>query len=201
MIICLMGPQACGKGTQSIMLGRLLNLPVISTGDMLRYIKPENPIYEDVQKQMNEGKLVDQSIVGGLLKTRVSQPDCKNGFILDGWYRSEVDQEYFDAKPDKVIVITIPVDESIKRITGRRICEADGKNYNIYTMPDDVKLCKGKLVQRDDDTPEAVKKRLDIYYHDTTPVINTFKKQNIVSEIDGMGTPLEVFERIKKAVV
>lgn len=201
MIICLMGPQACGKGTQGIMLGRTLNLPVISSGEMLRYVKPDDPNYELVQSQLNVGKLVDQNIVAELLKTRTSQSDCKNGYILDGWFRSPVDVTFFDPKPDKVIVINIPRDESVRRVTGRRICEADGKNFNIYTLPADQIKCKGKLVQREDDTPEAVEKRLEIYYTDTVRVIEELKKKGIVSEIDGMGTPVEVFERVKKAVV
>lgn len=201
MIIMLMGPQACGKGTQGEMLSEKLGVPLIGMGDLLRGIPKNHPKYQQVQKEMKRGDLVDNEVTANLLKERVYREDCAKGYILDGWGRIEADLASFDPNPDKVVFISIPREETIRRISGRRICQSTGEVINIYTLgKDELAKCPGPLVQREDDTEDAVKTRLGIFNRDTIPVISKFRTQNKLLEVSGLGTPAEVFGRILKAL-
>lgn len=200
MKILLMGPQASGKGTQGEKLSELTGLPLLSVGEVLRHVTHSHPRYNELNEAMNKGELVSMDIVGDLLRYRTSQDDCKDGFILDGWGRAVSNIAEFNPGFDAVLVIKIPREESLKRITGRRLCTSDGKTYNIYTMPQEDLVCKGELIQRADDTEEAVNRRLEIYYTETQKVLDMFKHEGKLLEIDGMGTPDEVFERVKLAL-
>ena len=201
MKILVMGPQASGKGTQAELLSKTFDLPAISVGGLLRELPEQHPLYANVQADLNSGHLVNTNIAVEVIKERISQPDCKNGYIMDGWARRMSDIEAFNPEPDWVLHIVIPRDESIKRITGRRICSTDGKVYNIHTLPkEELEKCKGDLIQRDDDTEAAVNKRLEIYQTETIPVVENFRKTGVLIEIDGMGTPDEVFSRVLSAL-
>jgi adenylate kinase len=197
MIFLMMGPQACGKGTQAELLSKKYNLPAISVGQLLRDIPEISPWYERAQNQLNKGVLVDTDIVISLIKERVSLKDCNRGFILDGWARSMDNIRSYNPNPDWVLHINIPREESLRRITGRRICDVDGKTYNIYTLSkEELAKCQGNLIQREDDTKEAVNARLEIYKNETIPVVEMFKQQGKLIEVDGMKTPDEVFAQI-----
>lgn len=202
MIFVMMGPQACGKGTQGRMLSDALGIPLVTNGEILRNLPLDHPMKKIVTTQMNKGELVDQKFVSTIIKERIAQPDCQKGYILDGWMRKFVDMDFFYPALDYVIYVTLPIEESIRRISGRRVCELDGKTYNIHTMsPEESKYCEGHLVQREDDTEAAIKKRLDIFYDETLKVINHFRQKGKVLEVDGMGTPGEVFQRIKDQLI
>lgn len=201
MIIQLMGPQACGKGTQGELLSNKLGIPLIGVGDLLRHITSSHRHYALIQETMDKGDLVPDQIVADLLVERISHPDCKNGYIMDGYTRDVHQLDYFDPHPDWVIMINIPREESIRRISGRRICEANGEIYNIYTLPkEELAKCPGPLTQRDDDKEEAVNRRLDIYYTQTTKVLDYYRGLGRLIEIDGVGTPERVFSRILEAL-
>lgn len=202
MKILLIGPQGCGKGTVAETLSKKIALPHLSSGQMLRQMPENHPRYEEVQKHMEEGELVPQEIVAELLKKRVSQEDCKKGFILEGWFRCMKDVEIYDFKPDIVFLIEISKETSIKRITGRRICTSDGKIYNIYTLPkEELDKCTGDFIQREDDTVAVVERRQEIYEEDTLPVIEHLKQRGTpVYEIDGEQTPEEVFASVMKVL-
>ncbi len=201
MIIQMMGPQACGKGTQGELLSKELNLPIISVGQLLRDIPESHPRYQEVQGQLNSGVLVSYDLTVQIINERLSEKDCKNGYILDGWGRNIDQFEFFDPHPNWVILINIPREESLKRISGRRYCESDGKMYNIYTLPkEELAKCEGPLVQREDDTEEAVNERLEIYYRDTQKVIDKYRNEKILLEINGLGTPQQVFARVLSAL-
>src|SRR3972149_1067835 len=120
MIIMLMGPQACGKGTQGELLSKKLNLSLVGVGDLLRAIPKNHPKYQLVQDEMKRGELANHEAVADLLKERVLRKDCADGYILDGWGRIEEQFKLFDPNPDKVIFINIPREETIRRISGRR---------------------------------------------------------------------------------
>ena len=196
-----MGPQACGKGTQGKMLSAALNIPLVTNGEILRNLPADHPKKKLVDSQMNKGELVDQKFMASLIIERVSKPDCANGYILDGWMRAAVDLDFFFPPLDYLICINLPREESFNRIAGRRVCDLDGKTYNIYTMPkESFAYCEGHLSQRSDDTEAAINRRLEIYYTETMHVIDQFRKKVKVLEIDGMGSPEEVFERIKTAL-
>lgn len=197
MKILLLGPQGSGKGTVGAKLSTLLDIPIIGVGDLLRSMPTTHPRYNEITSMMNEGRLAPQDFVADLIKERVSQDDCSDGFILDGWGRAMIDLHYFDPGYDRVVVIDISRETSLKRITGRRICSGNGKTYNIYTLPPEtLKECEGELIQREDDTEEAVNKRLDIYYEETAKVIEHFRNKGILYIVDGEGTPDEVVDNV-----
>jgi len=197
----LIGPQACGKGTQGEMLSKKLNLPLVGVGDLLRAIPENHPKYQLVQDEMKRGELANHEVVADLLKKRVLRKDCADGYILDGWGRIEEQFKLFDPNPDKVIFINIPCEETIRRISGRRICQPTGEVINIYTLDrEEMAKCAGPLIRREDDTENAVKERLEIFSRDTLPVISKYRAQNKLVELSGLGTPDEVFGRILKAL-
>ncbi|MBU0650067.1 nucleoside monophosphate kinase, partial [Patescibacteria group bacterium] len=178
MKILLLGPQGCGKGTIGQMLSEKTGLPLVSAGELLRAVPPESPYYARIQEHMKQGVLVDIQIIGAILRQELESPKCAQGFILEGWARQMIDLEHYDPKFDFVVVFELSRETSIKRISGRRLCKTDGKTYNIYTLPkDELAKCPGELVQRADDTEEAVKKRLATYYTKTMEVVNYFANQ------------------------
>jgi len=196
-----MGPQGSGKGTIGKMLSQHLKLPLVTLGQLLRDLPESNPRYNEVNDLMDRGELVPFDIAAALLKERISHEDCVNGYIMDGWARNMENLAHLDPDFDKVLVLTIAKETSVKRISGRRTCDTDGKIYNIHTLPkEDLANCKGMLVQRDDDTEEAVKKRLAIYYSETQEVIDHFKKKGIVVEVNAEGMPDEVFADVLAAL-
>lgn len=194
MKILLMGPQGCGKGTIGKMLSEKIGMPLLSVGDLLRSLTPESPYYQIVKEQMEKGVLVDNHLVGAILKQATDSSEYVKGYIFDGWARQMSDLDVFDPGFDFVVVFEMSRETSIKRISGRRICLADGKSYNIYTLPkEELAKCPGELVQREDDTEEAVKKRLDIYYTETMKVVNYFDEQGKTIHIDAEPLPEAVF--------
>lgn len=200
MKILLMGPPACGKGTIGKMLSEKLGLPLFGGGQLLRDLPKSHPRYDEINKIMEEGKLAPQEFVAELLEKRCDEDDCKNGFILDGWGRAMIDLELFDPVFDHVLLINISDETVMKRITGRRLCTSDGQVYNIYTLPkEELEKCTGELIQREDDTPEVVKTRLEVQ-RPREEVKEYFRKQGNLVEIDGEGLPEEVFQSALEAM-
>ncbi|HLC93753.1 MAG TPA: nucleoside monophosphate kinase [Patescibacteria group bacterium] len=204
MKILMMGPQGSGKGTTGEMLSVHMRIPLISIGNLLREMSSEHPRYEEVQRIMREGNLVPQDFISQLLNERVSRSDCTNGFIMDGWGRTMYDLQMFDPGFDKVLYLNISPETSVRRISNRRICSKCGRVYNIITVPPKESgicdICGGELIQREDDTEGAVRKRLDIYYTETQEVINFFKDKGVLLEIDAEGSPKLVFENVLAAL-
>ncbi len=202
MKILLMGPPACGKGTQGDLLSVFLKLPLIKVGNILRSITPDDPRYIVVNEAMDKGDLVPLEIVAAILKERVLQPDCDNGYIIDGWDRQMGDLRAFDPPFDKVLFFNISTDTSIKRITARRVCEKEGHNYNLVSMlPKKPGVCDidgSNLIIRDDDKEDVVIERLRIYKQQTLPVVDYFRSAGLLIEIDAEPLPQEIFEATKK---
>ena len=176
------------------MLSEKIGVPLLSVGEMLRSVDESSQYYQKVQEETRKGVLVSEEIVVSLLKEELAKEKYKNGYIFDGWCRRMSDLEAFNPGFDFVVVFEMSRETSIKRISGRRLCEVDGKTYNVYTLPkEELEKCPGKLIQREDDTEEAVKKRLEIYYTKTTEMVDYFDKQGKTIHINAEPLPQIVF--------
>ncbi len=208
MNIILLGPPGAGKGTQAKRMIEKYGIPQISTGDMLRAaVQAGTELGLEAKKYMDAGQLVPDEVVIGLVKERIQQDDCKNGYMLDGFPRNVSQAETLDKmlselgqKIDHVVCIEVPEDELIKRLTGRRTCKQCGAGYHVVFDPpkqDGVcDKCGGELYQRDDDNEETVKSRLKVYKEQTEPLIAYYEKQGKLRRIDGVGSIDEIFNRI-----
>lgn len=207
MNILLVGPPGAGKGTQAKKMVEKYNIPQISTGDLLREaIANKTELGMEAKKYMDAGNLVPDLLVEGLVKERLSKDDAKNGFILDGYPRN-LEQvkaitdilNSLNKKLEYVITLDVADELIVERITGRRTSKKTGKIYHIkYNPPVDEK--EEDLIQRQDDTEEVVTQRLKTYHSQTAPIINHYRKEGIVYDIDAVGTLDEVFERIEKVL-
>lgn len=203
MKILMMGPQGCGKGTVGGMISDFLGIPIVSTGNILRSLPVSHPWYKLFNDMMNRGEFKNQQKVGVLLTEELKKDIYGNGFVLDGWYRSQKDVEACAVPIDKVFLLNISPETTIKRLSSRRTCPKCGQIYNIITPSQKPKIdgicdkCGSVLEQREDDTKEAILNRLSFYHKETAYVIKYFKEKGLLVEIDGEGPPKEVFERIK----
>ena len=181
MNLILLGAPGAGKGTQAELLMQKLNIPGISTGNMLREaMKNGTPVGEKAKYYMDNGLLVPDDVIMDIVAERVVQPDCKNGFILDGVPRTLAQAEALQERGVQIDhVVSIEIDDSVieGRMTGRRVCGSCGASYHIEANPSKVEgkcdLCGGELVTRKDDVPETVRKRLQVY-HEQTEVLKSF---------------------------
>lgn len=191
MRILLIGPQGSGKGTQAHVLANKYKILDISTGDIFREaIARKTEIGLKAESYTKKGHLVPDDIVTSLVKERVRQKDCREGFILDGYPRNINQAKALDkiTNIDKVFVLKIADDLAIKRLSLRRQCKKCKTIYgafNTHKKKEKCDKCNGKLVQRNDDKPNAIKKRLSIYHKETEPLIEYYKKKGIVHIING----------------
>lgn len=210
MIIVLFGPPGSGKGTQAKKLMTAHKWPQLSTGDMLRSaISAGTPLGLEAKKFMDQGSLVPDSVVVGLIGDRIKNDDAQGGFILDGFPRTIPQAEALDEmlkksgkKIDHVLLFQIPDSELVGRISGRRTCTKCGAMYHVVSMPPKAaNVCDQcgttPLVQRDDDKAEVVQKRLAVYHLQTEPVAGYYKTQNKLSAIDATGGFDEVTAEIE----
>lgn len=208
MRLILLGPPGVGKGTQASRIIEKYDIPHISSGDMFRTnIKEGTELGVSAKEYMDKGLLVPDELVISMVMDRLSQDDCKEGFLLDGFPRTidqgkELDKglEELDVELDKVINIQADKDILIERITGRRVCEKCGATYHIKYNPPKVEgVCDidgGKLYQREDDTVETVTIRIEVYYEQTEPLIDYYRKKNLILDVDGTREIQEIFETI-----
>jgi adenylate kinase len=200
--ILLMGPQGSGKGTQAELLSNKLNIPALSMGQLIRdEVGSGSEAGAKLKEIITKGELISDEDAANLLKRRLEKEDAQNGYVLDGYPRnmSQFAAFNFDT-PTHVIVIEIPREESLKRLGGRLTCKACGKigSMNDGLNPGDACECGDTWTQREDDKPEAITRRLEIYEEDTAPVIEQYKEQ--VTRIDGVGSIEEIFDRIMQAL-
>ena len=198
MNLILLGAPGAGKGTQAELLVEKLGIPSISTGNMLREaMKNGTELGKKAKQYMDEGSLVPDDLILGIVAERVSENDCANGFILDGVPRTLAQAEALDAKGVKIdYVVSIEVDDNVieGRMTGRRVCSKCGASYHVVANPPKTEgvcdLCDGELVIRKDDAPETVRKRLEIYHASTEVLKSYYEKQGKLLLIEG-NQPIE----------
>lgn len=196
MNIILLGAPGAGKGTQAAVICEKLNIPTISTGNIIREaLKNGTEMGLKAKSYMDAGKLVPDEVVIGIVKERLAQDNCANGFILDGFPRTIPQAEALDAMGvviDKVIDIEVADEVIVNRLSGRRVCEKCGRPYHLESLKPKAEGicddCGGTLVQRKDDSIETVKARLDIYHNETEPLKDYYAKQNKLVVVEGQDT-------------
>jgi adenylate kinase len=197
MRIVLLGPPGCGKGTQAKEIVSSYNIPQISTGDMLRLaVKNGSPMGKEAKKFMDEGLLVPDKVVIGIVEERLQGNDCQDGFILDGFPRTIPQADALEEVLKKIGrplqgVISFEVDDAIliERLSGRRICKECGCGYHVSFDPPRVEgkcdKCGGELFQRDDDKRETIKERLEVYRRQTASLLSYYKEKGLLFSVDG----------------
>ena len=193
MKLIFLGAPGAGKGTQAEIVSKHLNIPTISTGNIIREsLKNGTEMGLKAKSYMDEGKLVPDEVVIGIIKERLANDDCKNGFILDGFPRTIAQADALSdmgINIDKVIDIDVKDEEILKRLSGRRVCGTCGSSYHIiYKKPDKEGVCNncgGELVQRKDDSEETIKERLAVYHEQTEPLKNYYAEKGILSTVEG----------------
>ncbi|HIR56904.1 MAG TPA: adenylate kinase [Candidatus Gallacutalibacter pullicola] len=193
MKLIMLGAPGAGKGTQAEILSERLSIPTISTGNIIREaLKSGTEMGVRAKSYMDEGKLVPDEVVIGIIRERLAKDDCKNGFILDGFPRTIPQAEALDnmgAAIDRVIDLEVPDEKIVERMSGRRVCESCGASYHmLFKKPAaDGKCdkCGGTLVQRKDDHPDTVKERLRVYHEQTEPLKAYYQKQGKLAVVEG----------------
>jgi len=210
MKLILLGAPGAGKGTQAAKLVEDFGVAHISTGDILRKaVADGTPLGLTAKEYMDKGELVPDAVVIGLVKARLAQPDAAKGFILDGFPRTTGQAEALDRalaeldiKLDAVVSIDVPKAKIVDRLTSRRTCRGCGRIFSVASLGD-VKACEacgGELYQRDDDTVATVTNRLDVYERSTAPLIEYYRGQGLLREIDGDRPVDAVYQDVKSAL-
>lgn len=193
----MLGAPGAGKGTQAKLIAEKYGIPHVSTGDIFRAnIKEGTALGKEAKEYMDKGQLVPDELTVRILLDRVSKKDCENGYVLDGFPRTIPQAEVLDNevaklgdKIDFAIDVEVPDENIIKRMGGRRACPKCGATYHVEHIPPKEEgicdVCKAELVLRDDDKPETVKNRLEVYHKQTQPLIDHYSKQNILRTVDG----------------
>ncbi|MFS4092685.1 adenylate kinase [Streptomyces sp. AF1A] len=213
MRIVLVGPPGAGKGTQAVRLAEKLAIPHISTGDLFRAnISRQTELGKLAKSYMDAGNLVPDEVTIAMAKDRMEQPDAEQGFLLDGFPRNVKQAEALDQlleseniKLDAVLDLEVPEDEVVKRIAGRRICRNDSAHVFHVTYSPPKKegvcdVCGGELYQRDDDSEDTVRTRLEVYHTQTEPIIDYYKAQGLVVTISALGPVDEITQRALEAL-
>jgi len=208
MKLVLLGAPGAGKGTQAKKLIEKYRIPQISTGDILRKaVADGTPLGKEAKSYMDKGELVPDSVVIGLVKERLGQDDCKNGYILDGFPRNTSQAETLDkvlsemnSPLDIALSVDVDKDDLMKRLTGRRTCKGCQQMFNIhFSKPKKDGVCDkcgGELYQRDDDKEETIRNRLDVYDKSTAPLIDYYGKKGILKSVEGVGSIDEIFNKV-----
>ena len=208
MNLILLGPPGAGKGTQAQRMVEHFRVPQISTGDILRAaVKEMTPLGVKAKEFMNQGKLVPDEIVIGIIEERLKAKDCDPGFILDGFPRTIPQAEALEPiltkigkKIDHVINIEVDSEELVRRLTGRRTCKKCGAMFHLFFQPSKKEgicdRCGGMLYQRSDDQEETIRTRLKEYEKQTAPLIQYYQGKKVLRSIQGMGGPDQIFDQI-----
>ncbi|WOO35008.1 adenylate kinase [Anaerocolumna sp. AGMB13020] len=212
MKIIMLGAPGAGKGTQAKRLAEKFTIPHISTGDIFRAnIKNGTELGKKAKGYMDQGLLVPDELVVDLVVDRIKQADCEKGYILDGFPRTIPQAEALDnalkaidEKVDFAVNVEVPDSDIVSRMSGRRACLNCGATYHVVTIPTKVEgicdTCGSEIVLREDDKPETVLKRLEIYHNQTQPLIDYYTKQGILKEVDGRKNMTDTFEDILKVL-
>ena len=210
--IVLFGPPGVGKGTQAELLAERFKLPHVSTGDLFRdHLKRQTPLGQLAKGYLDRGELVPDEVTVGMLRERIEQPDAVNGALLDGFPRSAAQAEalakLLAEKGEAVrvvLLISVPTDVLLERLSNRRTCGQCGAVYNLVTNPPQTDSvcdrCGGAVLQRDDDRPEVQKRRIDVYLQQTLPLVAYYRERGLLTEIDGSKSIQVVHQQILGAI-
>jgi adenylate kinase len=208
MRIVMLGAPGAGKGTQAKKLIEKYGIPQISTGDLLRAAVGEGTdLGKEAKTFMDSGKLVPDSVVLGMVKERLGQDDCKKGYILDGFPRNTAQAEELDKMLDNMgmamtgaVSVDVPMEDLMKRLTGRRTCKSCGQMFNVHFSPPAKEgvcdKCSGELYQRDDDQEATIKNRLEVYEAQTAPLADYYSTKGIMKSVNGTGNMDDIFSQI-----
>lgn len=197
--VILMGPPGAGKGTQASRLAQRLRVPAISTGDMLREeTKHGSALGHEAKTYMDRGALVPDALIIAIIEARLQRDDCAHGFILDGFPRTVIQAEALDRALNRfgwslhrVGSLTVPIDEVVRRLSGRRTCRDCSTPYHLVLDPpakhDTCDVCGGSLLQREDDHANVITARLEVYARDTAPLLDYYRDRGLLAEVDGRG--------------
>ena len=212
MRIVMLGAPGSGKGTQARMLESEFGFPQVSTGDLLRTAVAEGTeLGRKAKAIMDAGDLVSDDIMLGMIEERLSRPDTKRGYVLDGYPRNRKQAEDLEGVLDKLgqqldraVLMDVDFDILMKRLTGRRTCSKTGKLLNIYFSPQsEIDACLeagGELVQRDDDNEETIRNRLSVYEQQTAPLVDYYRERELLETVDADGTVEEVQARLRQTL-
>ncbi len=212
MRLILLGPPGAGKGTQAKMLTEKYGVPQISTGDILRgAVAAGTRLGKEARSYMDRGALVPDEVVIGIVRDRLAEPDCQKGYLLDGFPRTVAQAEALTrmlrdlgASLPSVVSLVIDEEEVVRRLSGRRTCEACGEPFHVVFHPPRRKgicdKCGGTLIQREDDKEETIRRRLQVYREQTEPLISYYQAQGVLKTVNGMGETGEVFARITRTL-
>jgi adenylate kinase len=210
--LILFGPPGAGKGTQAERLQGDFQLPFISTGDMLRNnVKEETSLGTEAKSYMDAGDLVPDELIVAMAADRLQEEDAADGFILDGFPRTLAQAEALDNQLAKLsrrvtaaLLIDVPDEELIRRLSGRRVCVKSGHNYHVdFDPPKNEGVCDqdgSRLIQRDDDKPEVIENRLRVYHEQTEPLVEHYDEQGLMRRIDGTRPATEVHDHIRAVI-
>lgn len=209
MRLILLGPPGAGKGTQAARIAEAYGIPHISTGDILRaHVREGTELGVEAKRYMDAGDLVPDELVMRMVGNRLREPDASDGFVFDGFPRTVPQAEAFqqllvahDAPLDAVLRLSVPREDVIPRLTGRRTCSNCGRIFHVVLDPPAVEgvcdECGGQLVQRDDDTEEVARNRLDVYAAQTEPLEHFYWERGLLRDVDATGTPGEGFASVR----
>lgn len=210
--LVLLGPPGSGKGTQGERLNEDLRLPYYATGDILRgAVRDETELGREAKEYMDRGDLVPDEVIVGVIAERIDSSEALDGFILDGFPRTTPQAEALDAKLSElgravtaVLLIDVSDDEVVRRLGGRRTCEANGHVFHVeFEPPKQEGVCDidgSPLIVRDDDKPEVIRKRLETYHEKTEPLVSYYDSRSVLRQIEGESAPGEVAEQIRRTL-
>jgi adenylate kinase len=210
--LVLLGPPGSGKGTQGERLNEDLRLPYYATGDILRAaVRDETELGRTAKEYMDRGDLVPDEVIVGVIAERIDSSEALDGFILDGFPRTTPQAEALDAKLSElgrgvtaVLLIDVSDDEVVRRLGGRRTCEANGHVFHVeFEPPKEEGVCDidgSPLIVRDDDKPEVIRKRLETYHEKTEPLVSYYDSRSVLRRIAGEASPDEVAEQVRRTL-